>query len=99
MKEHRRITNEDLKLRPEKDNVLDHAFTALIPSRIFISKSEEFDDGTANYIIYGSFINTLSKDALPLLGLVRCMSYDEAAASAQKIIDKNVKDFIEMYRT
>ena len=99
MKEHRRITDEDLKLRPEKDNVLDHAFTALIPSRVFISKSEEFDDGTANYIIYGSFINTLSKDALPTLGLVRCTSYDEAVAYAQKIIDKNIKDFVETRRT
>ena len=68
--------------------------SVLLPCIINICESKSFKDGTKDYLIFGTFVNSTSKER-PSLGKVRANSIEEAIEKAQEILDNNLHDFLK----
>ncbi len=68
--------------------------SVLLPCNINIYESRAFKDGTKEYLIFGTFINSTSKEQ-PSLGRVRANSIEEAIEKAQELLDNNFENFLK----
>lgn len=66
----------------------------LLPCIINICESRSFKDGTKDYLIFGTFMNSTSKER-PSLGKIRANSIEEAIEKAQELLDNNLEAFLK----
>lgn len=68
--------------------------SVLLPCNINICESRAFIDGAKEYLIFGTFVNSTSKER-PSLGKVKANSIEEAIEKAQELLDNNFEDFLK----